>query len=334
MTKYNFVYFWKIIYTYMILILHYNLFNNPEALGMGWYIAVEFFFVVSGYLVAVDSDRGGTTGIWLRKRLVGLYPLYLLGFIQMFLLRTYCIGVADKAKSLIEHYPEILGIHVLGFRMHDYINDISWYVPVYIAIGTLLHYLYKNHRESFLYIIGPIFILGFGGYFFRTVGCLDVWNLDYVYLPCPMTRAALGMSVGMFAYHLSKSKIGLGGWPLIFMQFFCLSVVAVAKFVRPWDKTDFLCLILIAVGVAVSFHQDMGETNISRILKWFSSQTYAIYIHHLIFSAFVFPHFLAGRGNQIFTYALYLLVATAYGIAVNQLWNVVSRRLRIKLNHQ
>ena len=54
MEKTNSIKLWRIVFTYMILIYHFDNafpFSVEMELAAGWYIAVEFFFIVSGYLL-------------------------------------------------------------------------------------------------------------------------------------------------------------------------------------------------------------------------------------------------------------------------------------------
>ena len=47
----NSIYIWRIVFTVLIMVMHFNnvyskIYENPHITG-GWYIAVEFFFIVS-----------------------------------------------------------------------------------------------------------------------------------------------------------------------------------------------------------------------------------------------------------------------------------------------
>ena len=59
MDKNNSIPFWRIIFTYMIVMFHFDTtFPWMRELGLvtGWYLAVEFFFLVSGYLIYAKMD--------------------------------------------------------------------------------------------------------------------------------------------------------------------------------------------------------------------------------------------------------------------------------------
>lgn len=59
----NSIYIWRIVFTVLIMVMHFNnvyskIYENPHITG-GWYIAVEFFFIVSGYLLMVRAEANG-----------------------------------------------------------------------------------------------------------------------------------------------------------------------------------------------------------------------------------------------------------------------------------
>ena len=80
----NSIYIWRIVFTVLIMVMHFNnvyskIYENPHITG-GWYIAVEFFFIVSGYLLMVRAEANGKEESALRytaRRFMKLYPEYL-----------------------------------------------------------------------------------------------------------------------------------------------------------------------------------------------------------------------------------------------------------------
>jgi|ERR1035437_1208945 peptidoglycan/LPS O-acetylase OafA/YrhL len=54
--------------------------------GLGVYL----FFVLSGYVIGINYQNRSTfkTGLYLKKRLVRLYPLYLISFLSILVLAT------------------------------------------------------------------------------------------------------------------------------------------------------------------------------------------------------------------------------------------------------
>lgn len=66
--------FWRIVFTYLIVALHYGY-------SVGWKLGVEFFFILSGMLLAAECNikkTGFKQYVW--KRIRRLYPHYIFSF--------------------------------------------------------------------------------------------------------------------------------------------------------------------------------------------------------------------------------------------------------------
>ena len=73
--------FWRFCFAIGIAIMHFGYYN-------GFYIAVDFFFMLSGFLLMTSMARHPDWSVWkiFKGRLAGLYPHYLLSFLLGFLL--------------------------------------------------------------------------------------------------------------------------------------------------------------------------------------------------------------------------------------------------------
>ncbi len=90
--KNNSIIIWRILFTYLILIFHFDnkyCISTHFNLAIGWYIAVEFFFIVSGYLLYSGLDklsvkcRNGWD--YFVHRFGKIYPYYLCAFLFSFI---------------------------------------------------------------------------------------------------------------------------------------------------------------------------------------------------------------------------------------------------------
>lgn len=139
MKEKNAIYFWKIIFTYAICILHFNNIIEIRPL-MGWYIAVEFFFMVSGYLLfsSVEQGRHQSAFGYTMKRIKKIYPYYLGAFVCTFW--GYCcfnnLHGKEIVSKLLDSIWEIFLLQGCGLgRGWDYINCTLWYISVLLIVG-------------------------------------------------------------------------------------------------------------------------------------------------------------------------------------------------------
>lgn len=79
----------KFAFTLMIAV--YHLWTHYRMPGRGGYIAVEFFFVLSGYLLAMKADLSGEQTVmqYTWSRIKKFYPHYLFSFLVLFFLEEF-----------------------------------------------------------------------------------------------------------------------------------------------------------------------------------------------------------------------------------------------------
>lgn len=87
----------------------------------GSYLAVDFFFALSGFVLALASERwlSAELGAWgmMRKRIIRLYPIYLLGTV---------IGIVFAAAPLIAHHSGLLSLMMSALPS-------LFYIPLYLG---------------------------------------------------------------------------------------------------------------------------------------------------------------------------------------------------------
>ncbi len=127
-TKNNSITLWRILFTYLIMIYHFDnhyLISQHFNLRIGWYIGVEFFFIVSGYLLYTGMEKlsltchsGWDYFVYRYKR---IYPYYLGAFIFSFIFYviTNKIGLKDMIIILTDNFFECFALHGIGL-------DVGW----------------------------------------------------------------------------------------------------------------------------------------------------------------------------------------------------------------
>lgn len=81
--------FWKFIFCFWIVLFHIGYYKGYISIATGGSACVEFFFLVSGYLMANSMERERSTDIELGKRMISFlirkvrrfYPYFLFTWI-------------------------------------------------------------------------------------------------------------------------------------------------------------------------------------------------------------------------------------------------------------
>ena len=179
--------FWRIVFTYVIAYYHLN---NAYGNYTSWYIAVEFFFMLSGYLLAnklYKMDESGTLGdftawkyTW--EKYKKYFPHCLFSFLVAFLIKGVYRGFAirDWVRETLFHIPEILLIHMSGLNFeNDYpVNSPTWYLSVLLIMGYFIWFFMRKSQGIYINLICPLSILIIYPFLYRTYGFIgEHWEI-------------------------------------------------------------------------------------------------------------------------------------------------------------
>ena len=106
----------------MIVVFHFDTtfpYVNRLGLTPGWYIAVEFFFIVSGYLLYKKvQGSGGSISPWryTLHRYKQIYPKYLISVLITFIAIVIArkLSPVESVDLLLDSYWELLGLQGIG----------------------------------------------------------------------------------------------------------------------------------------------------------------------------------------------------------------------------
>ena len=156
----NRIQFWRIVMTYVIATYH---FNKNYSINTSGYIAVEFFFIVSGYFLASkyfrlkDAGNNMNSIKYTLNRYKRFFPysavafftaLLGIGIIHSYSLKEYLTGI-------FKHLPELFLTNMLGFKTSVGIsyNDLTWYLSVLLIIGFIIWTLLRYAEKIYIYAI-------------------------------------------------------------------------------------------------------------------------------------------------------------------------------------
>ena len=144
--KNNRIQFWRIVMTYVIAFYHLN---KAYGIYTSGYIAVEFFFIVSGFLLMEkleNCEKDGFINItpinYTVKKFERFFPHSAVAFFVMF----FAIGMSkgyvfkDWIKGFLTHLPELFLINMVGLPSGGGVsyNDITWYLSALLIVGYFI----------------------------------------------------------------------------------------------------------------------------------------------------------------------------------------------------
>jgi len=122
----------------LVMICHYSSHAGGEWLFSGAYIAVDLFFILSGFVLIHSYGEKITSGMSFRKfaliRVVRLYPLFLVGIIVGLLAITY---YGYLAGTLDNDLNKITNALLLNTFLIPYLNHEIWHFDTDILTGII-----------------------------------------------------------------------------------------------------------------------------------------------------------------------------------------------------
>lgn len=237
--------FLRFCFTCIICVVHCNAVAPFVKHG---YIAVEFFFVLSGYLLYHSFTRHRDIGVLdftLRKVKRFFVPFVLSMLLLMVLDRKQYLMPAEWTPDGIlttyfSHLHEFFFLRGVGLTRLLPINGPMWYLSVLLIGGALLYALLRNNRNKAITLYIP---------FVCIFGLAYVYNAEHDFIPGinrSLMRGLSEMSLGvLIAVLMERKKQAIArraGW------FDLMGIVAFCGFtlmILAEGNYDYLSVVLV-----------------------------------------------------------------------------------------
>lgn len=248
----------RIFLTLTVCLHHFRMYSNALPYG-GGYVAVDCFFIISGFYLAKHVMGNGSENIenalqYIIQRYIRLFPEYFIAFSISLICRFIMNGVLPG--NWMGYVKEMLMIEFWCLDSSERVNPPDWYCG-YLLLASVIVFIYMKQIRKYKM---PIYITGI------------MTTALYVYLACYSSHINLypqyriGISIAIF-----RALAGLLMGCLIYLL----------NYVRCNDsnheKSKFLYILMVPLGIALSY-----------ILLWENRLPYidyaAIFFFALLFS--------------------------------------------------
>lgn len=302
--------FLRFIFCISILLMHFsrftvadissyvyqmNILKNNFSLG---YICVEFFFIISGFLWCLGTDRQISLFEFAKKKIIRFFPLMLFAVLCAFVFSKFDLIIFEPVSNIFA----LSFLSGLNFRHFFIVNELGniyscWYISVLFWVLLFYQYMYTNwKRRNFNLFIAIIIIIGYE--FLTTVrnGDLDTNLFNYYgLLNYGLIRGLCAIAIGYLIGEVYKTYYSkIQNMKLSFIgSLILLSVNACALFYiflnifyitsLPHNNDIFFVYCFAVVMLCFVFNKDL----LSRFLnnKYFAfigRYSLAIYVMHNI----------------------------------------------------
>lgn len=310
--------FWRFVFATLLVVFHAYLMDQehrnefPFILGRGA-IAVEFFLLTSGFLMAASVNREpdtplrkGDTWRFLRRKISGFYPAFVIAWAVTFIavnILNYK-GLYRLVSNFFYSVFELTLLRNAGFTGYRTLAQ-TWYLSAMIIAMFVLYPLYRSNKKRFEYYIAPAVAMVVLGYLFYSTESLVNPNLYMSYGFKSTYRAFGEICLGVVCYVLCEklrsvnitrlkahllSVIELFGYGAVIYYMQCYKLYP--------DYFDFVALFFLAISVIISFS---GKSSINRLFNhkifyWLGRFSLYPYLMFILFAK-ILPKLLPTMDN-------------------------------------
>lgn len=307
----------KVIFTLVVILGHSggiandlpDIFNYAHWSGGGG-VAVEFFFILSGYFLMLSYknhqcvDCVSDTIQYICKKIKGFAFPYLISFSMLFLLTWTFKNVLVKEtfprffdviigliKALYFSIPEITGIYMTGPLDRNYTyNEPTWYISAMIFVMIPLFYLLCRNYNFTAYILAPIVGMLVFGYRFNNpnAGFGDWYTFNGIVYN-GVVRALGDMLLGIVCYSCAEQAKLLKLTRLtkgIFTAVEVMGWLGIIRFIlfthEKGNTTYFILVLIIAFLITLSVSNITYTDNLfnGKYLQKAGKYSLLLYLNH------------------------------------------------------
>lgn len=316
--------FWRFIFAVCIVIFHASILDvnktnsNLFILGRGA-IGVEFFFLTSGFLMAVSVNKNsGKDNVldFMKNKIKGIYPAILLSWIFSFTLINifYFKDFYTLITRMFESVWELLFLRNAGFNGFRTIPQ-TWYISAMFLSMFIIFPIYNKNKEKFEGYIAPLLSIIILGYLFHFTNSLVNPNKYMILFYKSSYRAFGEICLGIFCYHICKqikniNFTKIGELLLSFLELFgYIFTIYYMQSYKLFNSTfDFVVLVMLGISITISFSQKSIISKLFNFKIFNFLGRYSLYIY-LTYYAFakILPVILVDKPIDTI-YNFYLLL--------------------------
>ncbi len=336
-----------------IIMLHHSRYvlGDENCLFLGGSLAVEFYFLVSGYLLmasVVNANQktqhstmlGTETSHFLLRKIQAIFPEWLIAWMIGFIFVLY----ADQVHSMsgiynrfMDYFFELTLLRSSGLHISA-INGVMWYLSAMLICMAILYPLLRKYPDLMSKVICPLVAILLLGWLMQTDETLRNPHKWLGWTFKGNVRAMAELCLGVAMYHVvqrwkSIRMITFGRTVVTSLAVMTYGLTIRYMFYRDPSKYDFFYLVLLVVAVICSFSEQglaygLFQNRVSVFLGKYST---CLFFAHLYFAQHlndVLPENLTGTTRL----GIYVMLSMLNGLLVMMLASLWRRNERKIIN--
>lgn len=318
----------RFVFSVIITYHHAEFLFGENMLFPGGAFGVEFFFLVSGYLMmaSLEKIRGETKNLglktvsFLKRKAAAIYPEFVLSFIIAFIIQCVAKNLPlGKIELLFANSIfELLLVQRVGIGANS-VSDVIWYVQSMLLCMAILYPLIRKYPEMMRRIVMPLTALILLGYLqanYKHFRDPNKW-LGWTYKG--NIRAMAELCLGAECYYVARWLKGLQltnpakvllttlKWVIWIRLFFYM-------WTTTWNKDAFM-LGCLCVTVILAFSGQCLDVPLyqNKLVTFLGKYSLPLYLCHKFYAKYL-PYLLP-EGMR-YRYLLLCYTACSFGTAL------------------
>ena len=326
----------------LLIVMYHVEYTDGQTNTQHWanaFIGVEFFFVLSGFLLSKQASNNPLTAIQytLKTAKTVVIPFWLMLAVKFLI---SCIRAKRNFPAVFEALSkslwEVFFLWDTGLRpekgMEQFVSG-GWYLSALLVVGYFVYYLYVNHKKTFVHFLAPLCILMMLGYIEREYHSIQR-QYDTVFgLTTGLLRGFAEMSIGVIVYEIHcyfKNRHFTRFQEILFLAYEVLVLSGTALFAYLNTNVAMDGFFPFLFG-SIVFTMFLNRTYIDSIFdkalfRYLGKLSLYVYLSHRWFYAYFLKPFIGGYRMR-YRILIELPVLIAGGIVLM----LVSNRLKALL---
>lgn len=327
----------------VIIMLHHSRYvvGYDSCVFAGGSLGVEFFFLVSGFLMAASAERaakgpktqslGSETFQFLKRKILPIYPEFLIGWLIGLFVMIFAHHLRGAAiiKSIGKWIFEPLLLEMTGLFTGGF-DGVVWYIGAMLLCMALLYPLLRRYPDMMKKVAAPIFAVLLYGFLCQNyshprdpavwTGLVMKGNIR------AMADLLLGVVSWQFCGHLKALPLNRLGQALcLFAEILLYGAVIVYMYTQIPTNWDYLFILLLFLAVTLSFSgQALGSSLFDNaVSRWLTRYSTALYFGHLYIATNMDVIMQSGTGAE--RIGVYAALAFLNGLIVMALASLYRR---------
>ena len=290
--------FMKFLFACEILAFHgSSMIGTQKTLFRSGAFGVEFFFIVSGFLMAMSAWKtlqqgnvlqiGTETARGIGKKIKNLFP-YVLGAFLITLVLRETIKQTDPTKIPADLYKAVwepLFLWISGIGKVT-VNAPTWYISAMLVSMLILYPMLLKNFDLFTRVIAPALAIFLIGWIAKETGTLSVpatWlGLCYKGLIRGIAEMSLGCVCFVVCQWLMQLRLKTAGKILLSVIEWACYIIAIGICVHFGVDFGYLLVAVLAIGITISFSNQSATAALfhSPIFPFLGQFSLTIYLIH------------------------------------------------------